>query len=115
MHCRPWTGQRLLGLSASERAELWRRWRAGEPVWRIAQALPRRDGTVRDELDRTGGISPRERRRSARSLSLAEREEISRGLVAQRSLSSTAECSLVLMTSVTDLRRPLQEIEQRTA
>ena len=78
-------------LSEPERAELWRRWRVGEPIWLIAQSLPRRAGTVRSELDRTGGISPRERQRSARSLSLAEREEISRGLVAQRSLPGIAK------------------------
>lgn len=88
-------------LSALERAELWRRWRAGEPVWRIAESLLRREGTVREELDRTGGISPRERQRSARSLSLAEREEISRGLVAHSSLCSIAEALGRATSSIT--------------
>jgi IS30 family transposase len=88
-------------LSAVERAELWRRWRAGEPVWRIAQALPRRPRTVCDELDRTGGISPRERHRSARSFSLAEREEISRGLVAHSSFRDIAQALGRATSSIT--------------
>jgi hypothetical protein len=77
-------------MSAAERAQIWVRWRAGELIWRIAQALARSGTRVRAELDRTGGISPGVRRRSPRTLSLAEREGISRGLVAQCSLRSIA-------------------------
>lgn len=77
-------------LSSLERAQIWGRWRAGEPIWRIAQALERSSQTVGDELDRGGGISPRPRRRAPGSLSLREREEISRGLASQRSLRSIA-------------------------
>lgn len=77
-------------LTAVERAQIWSRWRSGEPIWRIARALERRSRTICDELDRGGGISPRLRRRSPRSLSESEREEISRGLAAHRSLRSIA-------------------------
>ena len=77
-------------LRAAERALLWERWRAGDPIWRISRALSRAGRTVADELDRTGGFSPRTRKRASRSLSPGEREEISRGLAEQRSLRSIA-------------------------
>ena len=77
-------------LSSTEREQIWERWRAGEPIWRISRALERRSRTICDELDRSGGFSPRPRRRALRSLSESEREEISRGLAAQRSLRSIA-------------------------
>ena len=76
--------------SSTERAQIWKRWRAGEPIWRISRALERRSRTICDELDRGGGFSPRPRRRALRSLSEGERVEISRGLAAQRSLRSMA-------------------------
>jgi IS30 family transposase len=77
-------------LGSAEREQIWVRWRAGEPIWKIARSLDRSSQTVCDELDRGGGISPRPRRRAPHSLSLHEREEISRGLAAQRSLRSIA-------------------------
>jgi IS30 family transposase len=77
-------------LSSAERAKLWERWRAGDPIWRICRVLSRPNRTVADELDRTGGFSPRLRKRAKRSLSPSEREEISRGLAEQRSLRSIA-------------------------
>jgi hypothetical protein len=46
--------------------------------------------TVRDLLKRTGGIRPVPRRRWELRLSLAEREEISRGLAAGESLRTIA-------------------------
>jgi IS30 family transposase len=77
-------------LSSAERAKLWERWRAGDPIGRICRVLSRPNRTVADELDRTGGFSPRLRKRAKRSLSPSEREEISRGLAEQRSLRSIA-------------------------
>ena len=77
-------------LSSAEREQIWVRWRGGEPIWKIALSLDRTSRTVCDELDRGGGISPSPRRRAPRTLSLHEREEISRGLAAQRSLRSIA-------------------------
>ena len=77
-------------LSRSERVELWSRYRAGEPIWKIALALSRSKNTVSFVLDSTGGLSPPLRRRAARSLSLMEREEISRGLATGWSLRAIA-------------------------
>ena len=71
--------------SASERRELWDRWRRGESISEIGRALDRAPGTIFTTLKESGGITPRERRRSRLALTLAEREEISRGLAAGES------------------------------
>ena len=69
---------------------MWDRWRKGESLESIAQLFDRTHGSVARILRRTGGIRPPKRMRSGRTLSLAEREEISRGVVAGRSLRSIA-------------------------
>jgi len=71
--------------TAAERRELWDRWRAGESVSDIARALDRARGTIHCTLRERGGVAPPERRRSRNALSLAEREEISRGIAAGHS------------------------------
>lgn len=68
--------------SAQERRELWRRWKQGESVGEIARALDRSPGTIHRTIRRRGGVAPAERRRSPLALTLAEREEISRGVAA---------------------------------
>lgn len=68
--------------SAPERAELWRRWEQGESLSEIARALDRQPGTIHCFIAATGGIAPATRHRSARTRSLEEREDISRGLCA---------------------------------
>src|SRR5262245_13329400 len=64
--------RRVAGITAEQRRQLWKLWRAGEPVTAIAEALKRPDTLVRRALDRTGGIAPRERYRAARVLSSSE-------------------------------------------
>jgi IS30 family transposase len=68
--------------TTAQRAEMWRRYKAGESILGIGQALDRAQTTVHRELQYTGGISPSERSRSSRVLSLVEREEVSRGIAA---------------------------------
>jgi IS30 family transposase len=80
---------RLL-LSAAERAALWKRWRAGDSVDKIARGLGRYRSSVYYVLDRAGGYTPTARRRARQQLTLAEREEISRGVRAERSLRAIA-------------------------
>lgn len=82
------TGRR--GLSASERVELWRRWRDGQSLSDIGRALGKAPGSVHGFIAARGGISPAPRTRSPRSLTLSEREEISRGLALGESLRSIA-------------------------
>jgi IS30 family transposase len=73
-------------LSAADEDEIWARLRAGHAAKPTARALGLTTGGVRAYLVRCGGIRPVPRRRSPVRLSLAEREEISRGLAAGRSL-----------------------------
>ncbi|HEY2346048.1 MAG TPA: IS30 family transposase [Xanthomonadaceae bacterium] len=82
--------ERRTRLNAEQRRWLWNRWREGDSIAEIARGLDRFPGTVRDVLEARGGISPRERRRSDRALSLAEREGISRGLAQGQSLRRIA-------------------------
>jgi IS30 family transposase len=82
--------ERKRGLSADERCELWRRWRAGESLSDIARALVKPPGSVFGFVASSGGISPPARKRRAGCLSLAEREEISRGLRGSESLRGIA-------------------------
>ena len=77
-------------LTSREQSVIWERWQQGDDMRQIASLLRRADHTVARELDRTGGILPRQRKRSERNLSLAEREEISRGLSAGLSLRAIA-------------------------
>ena len=75
--------------TAAELAEVWDGWERGESSKAIAGALDR-GATVYYLLLRYGGIRPRARCRSARALTLAEREEISRGIAAGRTIRSIA-------------------------
>src|SRR5215207_7238204 len=77
-------------LSPAEVEEVWRRWRSGQAVKVLARAMRRHPSTVRDLLKRSGGVRPAPRRRWELRLSLAEREEISRGLAAGLSLRTIA-------------------------
>jgi len=73
-----------------DKALMWDRWQKGESLGSIARHFGRSHSSIQGILSRTGGIRPPARRRSSRSLTLAEREEISRGLAAGRSLRSIA-------------------------
>ena len=77
-------------LSTEERTELWRRWKAGETTAAIARAIGRKPATVTTAALATGGFAPRRRCRSRLALTLAEREEISRGLFAHQSIRQIA-------------------------
>jgi IS30 family transposase len=76
--------------SASQRAIIWDRWRKGETIHQIAGSFDRFHSSIHRILAETGGIRPAERRRSKSALTLAEREEISRGVVAGISIRSIA-------------------------
>jgi IS30 family transposase len=68
------------GLSAEQKAELWKRWKSGQSLHEIGRALGKDHVVVHFVLARHGGIAPPTRRRSRRVLTLAEREDISRGI-----------------------------------
>ena len=64
----------------AERAELWRGWREGQSIKAISVRLNRSDRGLAHELHAYGGIMPPRRTRAEIRLTLAQREEISRGL-----------------------------------
>lgn len=76
--------------SAAESAEVWDRWQRGDGLKLIGRVLDRSSGAIFAHLSPHGGIRPAPRRRSLRSLSLDDREEISRGLACGLSLRSIA-------------------------
>jgi IS30 family transposase len=76
--------------SASQRAIIWDRWRKGDTIHQIAGLFDRFHSSIQRILAETGGIRPAERQRSKSALTLAEREEISRGVVAGSSIRSIA-------------------------
>lgn len=78
------------GLSATQKAELWRRWKKGESLSDIGRAIGKHAGSVFGVLKSNGGIYPAHRWRSRLALTVAEREEISRGLAADRSMRQIA-------------------------
>ena len=74
----------------SQKALMWERWRKGDSLQKIAQLFDRNHSSVQGVLAETGGITPVPRYRSKRALTLSEREEISRGLVAGCSIRALA-------------------------
>ena len=77
-------------LTAAENAEVWVRRQRGELQQEIARGLGVTHPTITKIVLRTGGFAPPRRRRSARVLQAAEREEISRGLAAGQRLRAIA-------------------------
>ncbi len=76
--------------SVTQLQALWALWKAGHTLATIAQALEAPADTVYLAVRRQGGIAPGIRRRAPRTLSLAEREAISRGVAAGDSLRAIA-------------------------
>jgi len=74
----------------ADKSLMWDRWQKGESLNAIARLFDRHHSAIQGILSRTGGIRPSERRRSRLALTIAEREEISRGVVAGHSIRSIA-------------------------
>jgi transposase, IS30 family len=74
----------------SQKALMWNRWQKGESLEQIAKLFDRHHSSVQRILAETGGIRPVQRSRSRLALTLAEREEISRAVVAGHSIRSIA-------------------------
>ncbi len=84
------TEGRRVRLSAEQRTEIWRRWKAGESLREIGRAFGKDHGSIQFLLSQRGGIVPAVRRRSLRTLTLAEREGISRGIASGSSIREIA-------------------------
>jgi IS30 family transposase len=70
---------------------MWDRWQKGDSMHEIARLFDRYHSSVQRILSENGGVRPLPRKRSRLSLTLSEREEISRGMVTGCSLRSIAE------------------------
>jgi len=78
------------GLSAAQKADLWQRWKQGQSLREIGRALGKHAGSIHGVVSSNGGVIPPARKRSRWALTLAEREEISRGMAADRSIRQIA-------------------------
>ena len=78
-------------LTIEQTEDLWGRWSRGESLKAIGRAFDKTSSAIYLVLSRTGGMRPPERKRHPKSLTLFEREEISRGLVQGLSIRAIAE------------------------
>jgi hypothetical protein len=70
------------GLSAAKKADLWPRLKQGQSLREIDGALGKHAGSIHGVVSSNGGFTPAVRRRLRWALTLAAREEISRGMAA---------------------------------
>src|SRR5713101_3558775 len=77
-------------LSLTQRAEIWSRWKSGQSLHEIGRAFGKPHTSVRCLLLPRGGIPPAARCRSRLALTLAEREDISRGIASGSSIREIA-------------------------
>ena len=101
--------RRRIYYTDAQKALMWERWRKGDSLKQIAQIFGRNHSSVQKILVQTGGIQPRPRHRSPLALTLAEREERSRSIVAGHSLRSIARrLGRVPSTVSRELRRKVR-------
>jgi IS30 family transposase len=70
---------------------MWNRWKAGQSLHEIGRAFGKDHVVIHFMLAQHGGIVPAARRRSLRTLTLAEREDISRGIASGSSIREIAK------------------------
>ncbi len=74
----------------STKTLMWDRWQKGESLNSIARLFDTSHSAISGVFSKTGGIRPPQRRRARMALTLAEREEISRGVATGQSLRCIA-------------------------
>jgi len=79
------------GLSAMQKSDMWRRWKAGQSLHEIGRAFGKSHSSIRCVVSLRGGIVPVTRRRSLLALTLPEREDISRGIASGSSIRKIAQ------------------------
>src|ERR1700674_1139086 len=85
------TQGRRVRLSATQRTDLWSRWKAGQSLHQIGRAFGKSHVSIQFVLSQHGGIVPAARRRSLLTLTLPEREDISRGIACGSSIRKIAK------------------------
>src|SRR5580700_7966784 len=83
--------KRRFKLSEQQRSEMWSRWKAGQSLHEIGRAFGKDHVSIQFMLAQHGGIVPAARRRSLVTLTLAEREDISRGIASGSSIREIAK------------------------
>lgn len=78
-------------MDEAKKATIWSLWTKGKPMIQIARAIDKPPATIFSYLRYHGGIQPYKRIRAESALSLDEREEVSRGLAAHKSLRIIAQ------------------------
>ena len=78
-------------LSATQKTDIWRRWKVGHSLHQIGRAFGKGHSSIRLLLVYHGRIVPAARRRSLLALTLAEREDISRGIASRSSIREIAK------------------------
>ncbi len=73
-----------------QKSLMWDRWQKGESLHSIARLFDRSHGSIAGILSRAGGIRPQQQKRSRLSLTLPERDDVSRGLSAGLSMRTIA-------------------------
>ncbi len=97
--------KRRFKLSEHQRNEMWRCWKAGQSLHEIGRAFSKDHVSIQFMLAQHGGIAPAVRRRSPLKLTLAEREEISRGIASGGSIREIAK----------DLKRAVSTVSREVA
>jgi hypothetical protein len=69
---------------------IWHLWKAGDPMANISKLLTKPPATIFSYLQYHGGIRPRLRSRSINSLTIRDRETITRGLASGDSIRAIA-------------------------
>src|SRR5271169_1147573 len=85
------TFRRRVKLSEQQRNDMWRRWKAGQSLHEIGRAFGKDHVSIQFMLAQHGGIAPAARRRWPLTLTLAEREDISRGIASGSSIREIAK------------------------
>src|ERR1700732_100252 len=83
--------RRRVKLSEQQRNDMWRRWKAGQSLHEIGRIFGQDHVSIQFMLAQHGGIAPAARRRSPLTLTLAEREDISRGIASGWSIREIAK------------------------
>ena len=96
--------------SETDKTLMWDRWQKGDSLHKIAGLFDRNHSSIAGILSRTGGIRPPQRKRSRLALTMSEREEISRGVVAGHSIRSIA---VTLGRAVSTVGRELKRNDDR--
>src|SRR6202171_2158743 len=97
--------RRRVKLPVNQRMEMWGRWKAGQSLHEIGRAFGKDHVSIQFMLSQHGGIVPATRSRSPLALTLAEREDISRGIASGSSIREIAK----------DLKRAVSTVSREVA